>query len=174
MSVAFAQLENHLKDLICALLSQDKRTGEIVICGIKFNAMCTLTKSLFVHKVADPELRAFFSELMSQVEHCGEGRNSYVHSSWYTQEPTIPYIRSKPKITKSGQYRDNWQAMGLSEIQQLSELINETSAGIFELLMHMQGKGVISSLDLGCDLPKQLPRHFKAAKKLTKPWNTIN
>ncbi|MCK4640495.1 MAG: hypothetical protein KAU06_04085 [Candidatus Marinimicrobia bacterium] len=159
-----------MRDLICALLAQDKRTGEIVTCGMKFSAMCNLAKSLFVHKVDDEELREFFSELMPQVEHCGEGRNAYVHSSWYTQEPIIPYIRSKPKIGKDGHFRDNWQAMGCGEINDLADLIDETAIGVFELLMHMQHKGMINFLALGTTLPEELPRHFKTREKPTKPW----
>ena len=43
---------------------------------------------------------------------------------------------------------------------------------VFELLMHMQHKGLTDFLDLGTVLPEQLPRHFKAREKRTKPWTT--
>lgn len=170
MTVAFSELEDRLKDLICALLGQDKRTGEIVTCGMNASALCDLTKALFVHKVHDDELLDLFGELMPQVEYCREGRNTYVHSSWYTQEPSIPYIRSKAKIGKDKRLRNNWQVMGCSDINDLADLIRETATGVFELLMHMQQKGFTDYLDLGMSLPENLPRHFKARKKPTKPW----
>lgn len=170
MSVAFSQLEDDLKNLICALLGQDKRTGEIVTCGMRFTTLCTLAKSLFIHKVNDRELRAFFEELMPQVEYCGDGRNGYVHSSWYTHGPLFPYVRSKAAIGNHGHYEEGRQNMGPGDINAFADVIEETSRGVFEILMHLQHKGLTNHLDLGIVLPEKLPRHFRARKKPVKPW----
>ena len=175
LSVAFSKLEDQLKDLISALLSQDRRIGEIVTSKMAFSALCDLTKALFRHKVSDKELIDFFEELMPQIERCAEGRNTYIHSSWNTQEPLIPYIRSKLKKGKTGELRDNWQAMGAGDILDLTECIEETEKGLFELLLHMSIKGVTNYLSdmLGEFMPTQgMRRHFKARQKPPKPWGS--
>lgn len=172
MSVVFSVLESHMKDLVCALIVSDKRIGEIVTWRMSFQSLCDLAENLFLYKINDKELLIFIKDLMPQVRYCGEGRNAYMHSSWYLNDPYIPYIRSKPKF-KNRIYYDHQQCLGNVEIIDLSDLIEETSAGVFELILHMQSRGFTNQLQIPCSLPEKFSISFQPKKKLIKPWTEM-
>jgi len=169
LSVAYAELEDRIKDLLAALIQQDRRTIEILTCRTSLLSLCDILNVLFPEKVADADLLEFFGELMPQVDWCRVERNKYIHSSWFTQEPSIPYIRSDPQV-RNGNFRDRWEAMGSGDIRDTAECVEETATGVFELIMHMQQKGLTDYLAdtfTGWTLPEKLPRNFKPRDKPT-------
>lgn len=165
LCVSHSNLEKSLRFLVQALLNTSDRDARIETNRFVFQRLRKRARKEIERKLGglpeEADLVELFEDLDERVDWCVKGRNVYIHSEWAdVRDSDLPGLdgifRSKDVVDKGrGEYKSRWQLASVSGIGEVSDIIDETCQGLWELVYHLQLRGHTAVL------PEPRPRKGK-------------
>lgn len=175
LCVEYSQLEGAVRLLLIDLAPNDDVVVRVLTHQQGFSALLRSLKGVLSYRTEDQEVLVVYRQLEKAMKWCQEGRNIYTHSAWFTQDPSIPYLRTKDGLAgKSGKFKSTWQSVGTDGIQELAKKIVHTRRGLAVFMIALQARGLINTFgDVGPDRDFEYPITYEGPSHSdlrTKPW----
>lgn len=149
VTVSFALLENTFQNLTGSLLGAKGAAGNIVVAGLSFRNLRTLTQNLYLDRNGKDINWEALEALIKKAGQLEERRNTITHSYWGSGRDESHICRLKNTAKEKQGYRFHIEEVTLADLAAFAEEIKNLAADVqafwFQLLAQGKATGPLGA-----------------------------
>lgn len=144
MTVSFALLENVMRMLVCSLVNEHQRIGQIITAELSFRNIKALARSLYIERHGKDNDFTRLEHLMKKAESLEERRNQITHSFWAVEDKPNSVTRIKITAKENLGYKFGSEIIEAKDLEIFVSEIKELAYDIqnFQIQLIQNGKAI--------------------------------